>query len=479
MKNIQTPTSLKLTATLLLSAALSCAHAAPIPFFSGLGKTGGATSHGDTLSSDTTHLAGPRGASKAPQLISLSAACPNLMVLSDGKVMAMCVDYITRNPKLTLLDRNGKVLANTMLSSASLLGSVYAYANERDEVIFVDAYHKLNSVKATQQNGKWSLHINPFHTIQLGRAVLGHCQNQYGCDSVVAINPGSEADDIWFVTQNGVVGIANRKTKKIIYTKIANGETVANSFSTASRNRAAITTTHALYLLAKENGKIQVKWRKTYDRGVARKPGQLSWGTGATPTFFGTNATNDEFVTITDNAKRMNLLVYKNDDTGREICKVPLFSHNNSGTEDSSIAFGRAIVTSSTYGYPYPKYPDGAGKSIPEKAPFIGGLVRVDVKPDGNGCVTKWNSSLRSAALPKLSTADNLIYTIERTGPSNEATALDRYHFVSIDWETGQKRSSTFFSFGLLSDPLQTAGNVGVDRSYWQGTMNGIIRVLP
>nr|UOP05490.1 hypothetical protein LVJ77_04935 [Conchiformibius kuhniae] len=62
---------------------------------------------------------------------------------------------------------------------------------------------------------------------------------------------------------------------------------------------------------------------------------------------------------------------------------------------------------------------------------------------------------------------------------SQNAGALDTYKFVTVDWNTGQKRSSVHFSFGLLSDPLQTAGNFGFDRSYWQGTMNGIIRVKP
>ncbi|QMT30562.1 hypothetical protein [Alysiella filiformis] len=468
----------KTLSALVLGAALSVAHAAPVPLMQGLGKSGGATSHGDTLSSDTSPLRGPANSSRAPQLISLSAACPNLMVMSDGKVMAMCVDYITRDPKLTLLDKDGNVLTHIMLKSASLLGSVYAYANERDEVIFVDGHHNLISVRAQNQNGKWVLHKNFFGNIPLAKAVIGHCKKS-GCDSVVAINPGSEADDVWFVTQNGVVGVANRKTKKVIHTKIANGETIANSFSTASNNRAAVATTHALYMLDKSNGKINVQWRQAYDRGIARKPGQLSWGTGSTPTFFGTNATQDEFVTITDNGKQMNLLVYAADKSGKQICKTPLFGSNNSGTEDSSIAYGRAIVTSSTYGYPYPKYPDGAGKSIPEKAPFIGGITRVDVKPDNSGCVTKWTSDLRSAALPKLSVPDNLIYTIERTGPSDNATALDSYHFVTLDWNTGALRTKKFWSFGLLSNPLQTVGNIGLDHSYWQGTMNGIIRVLP
>lgn len=477
MKQTNQWLTLSVLATSVLLGSIT-AEATPVPFFHGLGKSGGATSHGDTLSSDTSYRRGPVKPTQAPQVIPLAAACPNLMVLSDGKVAAMCVDYLTRQPKLTLLDRNGKKLAQIMLSSASLLGSVYAYANERDEIIFVDASHRLTTVHAVQQNGKWSLHLNPFNYVSLARAVLGHCGGKNGCDSVVAINPGSSADDIWFVTQNGIVGVANRKTKRVIHTQLNKGEMIANSFSTASGNRAAVTTTHALYLLAKEGATVQIKWRQSYDRGIARKPGQLSWGTGATATFFGTSPTKDEYVTITDNANRMNLLVYRTNG-GSTICKMPLFGANNSGTEDSSVAVGRSILINSTYGYPYPKYPEGAGRSIPDKAPFVGGMTRVDVKPDGSGCQVKWTNNIRSAALPKLSTADNLIYTVERTGRSHNASAVDKYNFIAIDWNSGQKQSSVFFSFGLLSDPLQTAGNFGFDRSYWQGTMNGIIRMKP
>nr|WP_244773147.1 hypothetical protein [Alysiella crassa]UOP06758.1 hypothetical protein LVJ80_13735 [Alysiella crassa] len=49
---------LKTLSTILLSATLAVAQAAPVPIAAGLGKSGGATSHGDTLSSDTSPLRG-------------------------------------------------------------------------------------------------------------------------------------------------------------------------------------------------------------------------------------------------------------------------------------------------------------------------------------------------------------------------------------------------------------------------------------
>ena len=60
-------------------------------------------------------------------------------------------------------------------------------------------------------------------------------------------------------------------------------------------------TTFALYeLILDGSGNPQILWSQTYDRGPARKPGQLSWGTGSTPTYFG--PTGVDYLTIVDNA---------------------------------------------------------------------------------------------------------------------------------------------------------------------------------
>ncbi|MFF0561752.1 hypothetical protein [Streptomyces sp. NPDC004266] len=82
---------------------------------------------------------------------------------------------------------------------------------------------------------------------------------------------------------------------------ISTGEGVQNSISTAP-GRTAVATDHALSpLSAAPDGTPVVEWRAPYDRRPARKPGQLSWGTGTTPSFFGPEH-GTEFVTIVDNA---------------------------------------------------------------------------------------------------------------------------------------------------------------------------------
>lgn len=225
-----------------------------------------------------------------------------------------------------------------------------------------------------------------------------------------------------------------------------------------------------------EDGQPQIQWRAAYDSGSHRKPGQLSKGTGATPTFFGP-LTGSEYLMITDNNDvQTSLLVYKT--KGAElICQYPLFTAGSSGTENSAIGIGASVIVASTYGYPDPKVPDG----VPAKADFAAGMLRIDLHQDESGWDLVWQNSLRSSAVPKLSTADNLIYTVERRGLMNKAKSglADSFYFTALDPETGATLYQKRIGGGFFSDTLQMAGNIGKDRVYCQGTVGGIIRIGP
>lgn len=83
-------------------------------------------------------------------------------------------------------------------------------------------------------------------------------------------------------------------------------EAVANGL-VGRPSGVSVLTTHALYEVRFEDGEIGVVWRTAYDRGSARKPDQLSWGSGTTPTFFGPDGARGAIV---DNADQFpNLLV--------------------------------------------------------------------------------------------------------------------------------------------------------------------------
>lgn len=288
---------------------------------------------------------------------------------------------------------------------------------------------------------------------------------------------------VWFATANGLEGYADPVTRNVVTLplNVTGGsiEGVANSISTSPAG-TLILTTFTTYLFAHNEAlnAIKVLWRQAYDRGPARKPGQLSWGTGSTPTFFGPQS-GYEYTTIVDNASPLvNLLVYRTQD-GSQVCKVPLFELNNSGSENSPIRSGRSIFVASTYGYPYPALPDGDPPSQPSSAKFVGGIERVDVLEDDlKGCVVKWvNNKIRSSAVPKLSLSDKKIYTFVRQTPllpdSTITGILDNYYYTSIDSETGSIDSKQFVGTGFIFDTLQMAGLID-QKTLFQGTITAL-----
>ncbi|SON60597.1 hypothetical protein MSIMFI_02093 [Mycobacterium simulans] len=251
------------------------------------------------------------------------------------------------------------------------------------------------------------------------------------------------------------------------------GEQVANSISSSPANRVGVATTFALYELNLDGGgNPQILWRQAYDRGPARKPGQLSWGTGSTPTYFG--PTGADYLTIVDNADPVvHALVYESG-TGNLICQQPVLTKGGPGSENSPIGVGSTMFIASTYGYPYPAVPPNAGPAVPPTAPFIGGMTRVDV--DNPGCHTVWDSNIRSAALPHLSTGDGLIYTITRFG-LDTTTPADIFSFAVLDPTSGQVILQQPKSATILSDPIQTATMVLMDNKIMQGNITGLGRI--
>ena len=296
---------------------------------------------------------------------------------------------------------------------------------------------------------------------------------------------------VWFATQGGVVGTVDTTTGTVRTLALPAGEQVENSISTVP-GYTAVATDHALYLLTEAaDGTPQIDWRAPYDRGPGRKPGQLSWGTGATPSFFGPG-NGTEYVTITDNAApHENLLVFETTgapgpagsatpSTPVQVCDTPVLTqYPESGTEDAVIASGSSVFVTDTYGYPYPALPSGAPASVPSSASFQGGMTRVDVNADGDGCSVAWNSDVPSAALPRLSLSDDKIYTVTATGPMGLAGSdtFAGYHYAVIDPATGKELSSSLLGIGLLDNPLQMTGTTGPDATLYQGTETGVVEV--
>ncbi|MFI9507629.1 hypothetical protein [Nocardia sp. NPDC052566] len=439
--------------------------AVPNPY---LGPLGTATMHGDAGSSDATPLAGP-GTGAAPVAVyPLAAACPTLLQGADGLVVALCTAIIGRAPTVHLLDPAapgplGGSLASLELATGSLLGGVYAYLDNDDRLVVVDGNRKLLRVGHVRNGSGWRLTVDTSTDLT---AVIPQG------DNVTGLVP-DWSGTVWFATGKGVVG-AVTPSGAAATLALPTGELVANSISAAPSGRIAVATTHALYEFAADaSGRPRVLWRQPYDRGSARKPGQLSWGTGSTPTYFGPGDGAD-YLAIVDNADtQVQLLVYRSG-SGAPVCEQPVLTKGGAGSENSPIGSGRSVFVASTYGYPYPAVPEDAGPAIPPTAPFTGGMTRVDI--DDSGCHTVWDNTIRSAAVPRLSTADGFIYTTTRTG-ADATTPLDGYAFTVVDPNSGTIAAKSSLPGTIVDDPLQTAPLITNSHRVFQGTITGIIRV--
>ncbi|BCY07529.1 hypothetical protein [Actinoplanes sp. L3-i22] len=419
---------------------------------------GGATTHGDSASAKTFTGAGFAGSAVTVTRSTLLAACPTLLHGRDGALLALCTEYIGQAPSLKLLDKStGAAVASLSITKGSLLGGVYAYLDDQDRVVIVDGDRDLLRIAHTATTLTVTGRTSLAAAIATGDAVVG----------VIPAYDGR----VWFVTAAGTVGAVTPATGVTATYQLPAGEKVANSVSTVP-GRFAVTSDHALYVFDTTTAAPTLRWRYAYDRGPARKPGQLSWGSGATPVFFGP-ATGYEYVAITDNADpHMNLIVLRTDGAGSPLCVQPLFtSVAASGTENAPVAGGRSVFVTNTYGYDYPALPDDAGESVPADADFDGGVARIDVDAAGTGCATTWSTTTRSAALPRLSVTDGKLYTAVQDG------LLNGFYAAAVDAGTGVVSDRALLGYGLVN-PLQTAGTA-IDRTYYQGTVTGLEVIKP
>ncbi|MDB4975601.1 MAG: hypothetical protein JWN48_3942 [Myxococcaceae bacterium] len=434
---------------------------------------GFATQHGDSAASDTSPLSGPGTRTVAVQHIDLLAACPSILMASDGLAMAVCTQLTNQTPAVYLLEpTTGRTLATRALTPGNLFGGVYPYLDNQDRLVVVDGERTLLHIAHAQAGPDWTLNVE--RTLSLASAVHDGCSGS-ACDGVVGLAPGYDGR-IWFATAGGKVGVVD-KAGQIQVLMLPDGERIANSIATAPEGTAVVSD-HALYLFSvDEHGRPQLRSRAAYDRGPARKPGQLSYGSGSTPTFFGPR-TGSELLTITDNADPVtHLLVFHASDLTQPVCELSLPAPAGDGSENSPIGSGRSVFVASTYGYPYPALPAGEQASVPSSAPVLGGMTRVDVSPDLQTCAVVWQNQVHSAAVPKLSLADRLIYTVERKLwlASGMASALDSFAYTVIDPESG----AVAFQQVLpnTADTLQLAGTLAQGRVLYQGTITGILRI--
>lgn len=446
-----------------------------------LGINSLATMHGDAQSSDATPFAGPGdpgvGGTWKVTFTNHWAACPTILAGQDGYIQALMTQFLgsdakVRKPKLAIIEpASGAQLGAMEIPTGALLGGVYAYLDGDSNLVMVDGTNALTWISHSQDGMK----------VWVSRRIdLTDAMKLEPKDHVVGIVPDWHGR-IWVASERGVVGLIDPKRNVVRLTKLQQyspTERIDNSISACPQG-VSIITSYGIYMLGADasTSKPRIIWSHSYDRGTKQKPGQLSHGSGATATFFGPNGS--DYVMLSDNADRQEkLIVYRSAD-GSAVGEGPLFTPGASGTENSMIGVQNSIVGACTFGYPYAQYPDTKPAYRAQVAP---GMERWDVNDDASGITLKWrNNGIYSAAVPRLSTADNLIYTCERPrGPAGLLTGPVVYA-CAIDMDSGRvvhrQRLPRLANLLAGGDPSQMVGVIDKHGVWWQGTIGGIYRI--
>ena len=446
-----------------------------------LGINSLATMHGDAQSSDATPFAGPGdpgvGGTWKVTFTNHWAACPTILAGQDGYIQALMTQFLgsdakLRKPKLAIIEpASGAQLGAIEIPTGALLGGVYAYLDADSNLVMVDGTNALTWISHSQDGMK----------VWVSRRIdLTDAMKLEPKDHVVGIVPDWHGR-IWVASERGVVGLIDPKRNVVRLTKLQQyspTERIDNSISACPQG-VSIITSHGIYMLGADasTSKPRIIWSHSYDRGTKQKPGQLSHGSGATATFFGPNGS--DYVMLSDNADRQEkLIVYRSAD-GSAVGEGALFTPGASGTENSMIGVQNSIVGACTFGYPYAQYPDTKPAYRAQVAP---GMERWDVNDDASGITLKWrNNGIYSAAVPRLSTADNLIYTCERPrGPAGVLTGPVVY-VCAIDMDSGRvvhrQRLPRLANLLAGGDPSQMVGVIDKHGVWWQGTIGGIYRI--
>ncbi|WP_245555569.1 hypothetical protein [Gordonia soli] len=436
----------------------------------GLGPADTSLMHGDLASTDSTGNRGPGVGARLAASSVPGGACAATFVGRDGMPVSLCTQFLATSPPsfaaptVTLFEpRTAQPLASTQLTKGGLLGGVYGYLDDQDRVVVADGSGSVLRVAHRRTARGWQVYVDDRVDVR-SHIPAG--------DAITGLAPDFDGR-VWFATTHGVVGTIG-PDRRVTSTRLPAGEDLGNGLS-VRRSGASIITTHALYEMRADAGQApRVVWRRPYDRGPARKPGQLTWGSGTTPTYFGPGG--DGWVAIVDNAEPPNLIVLQSD-TGSTVCRMRAFDRSGPGTENSPMAWGNSLVIPSTYGYQYPPMAVD-GRSVPADAPFVGGATRIDVR-DG-GCHRVWENGDRIATLPKLSRADGLIHAIGY-GPlvPGRPQQLGPIDYVATDFATGRRVETLKVGDAPVDEPLELTGTISADGTMWQATVGRMLKIVP
>lgn len=435
-----------------------------VPQHPRLAANGTSTTHSDAWSSDASPGPGPLGESPSIDTAWYGVErCATLAFDTRDRLVALCGD--AGEPVLHVLDPETMRAQDTLVlagraqggassgdSSAgeSACGSPF-FLDDQDRAVTATADREIVAVATADGRGA------PDLTIQTAYDLSGDVPDD---DCVVALMP-DWAGRIWWATQDGRVGFVDPGTGNVRLLEL--GEEIASSFSVGKDGGVHVVTVEALYRLGVDRaGRPTVRWRTIYDRGTEQKDGQLSRGSGTTPTIL-----PGGLVAITDNADpKMNVQFYAADD-GELVCQQAVFGDGESASAGSLVAVGaRGVVVENNYGYTGPLR-TVLGRSTP------GGLARVDVV-DG-ACQVAWtNAQASPTSTAKVSLENGLVYAVTK---QRSLLGVNAWYFTAMSARTGRTAFSVRTGIGALFNNHHSAVTLGPDGSAYVATLGGLVRI--
>jgi hypothetical protein len=385
--------------------------------------------------------------------------CATLAFDSEDRIVGLCggvtgpvlhvIDPESMEP-VDALELPGRTGNTGKRPWEDLCGGAYFYL-DRDDRAFVGTTRRMIVVVDT-------LDLTYERTIDLTDEIPDD-------DCLVALMPDWDGLGTWWVTQDGRVGHADQAGESTV---LDLDEEVANSLAVDAEGLYVVTV-EALYKLAVGATAPEVLWRSAYDNGTELKPGQLSAGSGTTPTVLPSG-----LVAITDNAEpRMNVQFY-DAGSGDLVCETPVFSAAESASDNSLVAVGEAsVVVENNYGYDSP-LTTTLGRAIP------GGLARVDAVPSGGTggareCQVAWTSEeIAPTSVAKVSLANGLVYAYTTR---SSRWGVQAWYVTAIDAATGDAVFSVRTGTGSMFNNHYSAVTLAPDGSLYVATLAGMVRV--
>ncbi len=437
--------------------------------------------HNDAYQTDAYNAAGPLG--RDPEVTStlFAAECASVTFDKRGRIETVCVSPTGATLRLIDPDSLGTLASYELpprapgtFSFDNFSGGGYFYLDDQDRaVVSTFTGHLLTIAQNSDASG-----FEVVRDVDLSGVTGGS-----GIQSALP----DWAGRIWFVTQSGVVGyVSPAGTVRSVH--LPAGETIANSFAMDESGGVFIVSTHALYRYDVSNARPSVTWRKPYDRGTRVKDGQVSQGSGTTPTLVGSaSSPGGGSIAITDNADpQMDVVVFRRGKAspGRTpLCKQPVFPNGQGADENSLISVPGGLVAENNYGYagPEPALPSTrSADTTPD-------LVKVAVDYRHGGCSVAWrNARARIPTLvSKVSLKTSLIYgythpaasELPLTAPVPEALAPDAWFFTAFSARTGKQVWSKYTGSGLGYNNNYAPVSLGAEGVAYVGTLGGLLRI--